>query len=687
MPTAAHEADHGAPLPPLPLGEGRDEGAFLPFPSARGVGGEGAKDPVCGMTVNPERSQHQAQHGGRTFHFCGPRCREKFLADPDKYQGSDRAIQTSGHRAIPPAPPGEPPEATLYTCPMHPEVRQSGPGSCPICGMALEPMRASAEPRQNPELADMTRRFVIGLALAIPLVAIEMGNLLAYPASAVVQFALATPVVAWAGAPLFARGFRSFASRNLNMFSLITLGAGIAYLESLFATFLPEVFPNLDVPLYYEPAAVIVVLVLLGQVLEIRAREQTGQAIRALLDLAPKTARRIRGDGTDEDVALALVGVGDQLRVRPGEAVPVDGIVLEGTSHVTESMVSGEAMPVAKGPGEQLIGGTLNGSGPLVMQAEKVGADTMLARIVAMVSEAERSRAPAQRLADSVSRVFVPAVVAIAAAAFIAWFAAGAGFGFALLAAISVLIIACPCALGLATPVSIMVGVGNGARMGVLFRSAEALERLTKVNTLVLDKTGTLTEGKPRVTAIEPVPGLAEEELLRLAASLERASEHPIAGALIAAAQEKKLALALPTDVRTAAGKGITGRVDGRKLALGNARLMTELGIAVDHEATEPTSAGTTVLFAALDGRAAGLIGIADPIKPSARGAIAALRGDGMRIVMLSGDRRATAEAVGRELGIDEVIAEVLPADKRDTVRRLQAEGRVVAMAGDGVND
>ena len=599
------------------------------------------------------------------------------------------------------------PRGTIYTCPMHPQIRQDGPGNCPICGMALEPLEVTAEAGPNLELIDMSRRFWIGLALAVPVVALEMGghipalglhDLISPRLSTLLQFLFATPVVLWAGWPFFERALASILHRSLNMFSLIALGTGAAYLYSLVATFLPGIFPagfrGMDgtVAVYFEAAAVITVLVLLGQVLELRAREQTGGAIRALLNLAPKTARRLTAAGEDEEISVVAVELGDKLRVRPGDGVPVDGTVLEGRSAVDESMVTGESMPVAKQPGAKLIGGTVNGTGSLVMRADKIGTDTMLARIVAMVAQAQRSRAPIQRMADTVSGYFVPAVILVAILAFIGWAVWGPtpALAYGLIAAVSVLIIACPCALGLATPMSIMVGVGKGALGGVLIKSAEALERMEKVDTLVVDKTGTLTEGKPRVVAVVPAQGLSETEILPLAASLERSSEHPLAAAIVAAARDRSLTLKDPTNFASITGKGVTGLVDSHAVALGNAKLMDDLGVnlgALAAEADALRREGATALFLALDGKPGGVIAIADPIKATTPAALESLKAAGMRIVMLTGDNRMTAEAVARKLGIDDVQADVLPEDKNSVVRRLRQEGRVVAMAGDGVND
>jgi Cu+-exporting ATPase len=660
-------------------------------PDAQGI----AIDPVCGMKVNTATAKHRFERDGRPVFFCSARCREKFIAASVNYL-------TKAEAPLPPAPKG-----TIYTCPMHPQIRQEGPGSCPICGMALEPLDAPAETGPNAELIDMSRRFWIGLILCLPVVALEMGghvprlglhDLVSPHRSVLLQFALATPVVLWAGWPFFERAWASFVHRSLNMFSLIALGTGAAYLYSLAATFLPGIFPvgfrGMDgtVAVYFEAAAVITVLVLLGQVLELRAREQTGGAIRALLNLAPKTARRLTSSGEDEEIPVAFVQFGDRLRVRPGDGVPVDGTVLEGGSAVDESMVTGESMPVAKQPGDRLIGGTVNGTGSLIMRAEKIGSDTMLARIVAMVAEAQRSRAPIQRMADLVAGWFVPAVILVALLAFVAWAIWGPApaLAYGLIAAVSVLIIACPCALGLATPMSIMVGVGKGAMSGVLIKSAEALERMEKVDTLVVDKTGTLTEGKPRVVAAVAAPGMSEALILSIAASLERSSEHPLAAAIVAAARDRSLPLRDATGFASDTGKGVRGLVDGHAVALGNARLMEELGVALgslDAQAHAQRQEGATALFLAIDGAPAGVIAIADPIKATTQAALDGLRADNVCIVMLTGDNRTTAEAVGRKLGIEDVQADVLPEDKNSIVRRLRQEGRVVAMAGDGVND
>ena len=643
------------------------------------------------MSVDPHTAKHHAEHRGHSYYFCSASCRTKFLDDPQKYLGKREPEPVA--------------EGTIYTCPMHPEIRQVGPGSCPICGMALEPDIASVDSGPNPELVDMTRRFWIGLVLTIPVFTLEMGAHVIGAHSWVdpklsnyIQFVFATPVVLWAGWPFFVRAWQSLVTRNLNMFTLIAMGTGVAYLYSLTATFLPEIFPHTfrghsGVPAsYFEAASVITVLVLMGQVLELRAREATSGAIRALLDLAPKTARRAKDDGSDEEISLDTVQIGDRLRVRPGDKVPVDGVVLEGRSALDESMVTGESMPVTKEKDSRVIGGTINKSGSFVMRADKIGRDTLLSRIVQMVASAQRSRAPIQRLADQVSAWFVPTVIAIALIAFVAWatFGPEPRFAFGLVAAVSVLIIACPCALGLATPMSIMVGVGRGAQAGVLIKNAEALERMEKIDTLVTDKTGTLTEGKPKVVAVKPAPGFDETKVLQLAASVERGSEHPLAEAIVAAAAERNLALSPVRDFDSPVGKGVIGMIEDKRLALGNARFLGELNIdtsALSAEAERLRGDGATAIFLAVNGKPAGVIAIADPVKATTPDALRALAAEGIRVVMLTGDNRTTAQAVARLLGIAEVEAEVLPDQKSAIVEKLHREGRAVAMAGDGVND
>jgi len=643
------------------------------------------------MTVDPHTAKHRSLHEGHPFYFCSVGCKTKFDDNPAKYLKD---------RAPPPVI-----EGAIYTCPMHPEIRQPGPGFCPICGMALEPETVSADTGPNPELADMMRRFWIGLALTLPVFALEMGGHLTglnhwigQTVSNWVQFALATPVVLWAGWPFFERGWASVKSRNLNMFTLIAMGTGVAWLYSVVATALPHVFPasmrvsDGAVPVYFEAAAVITVLVLLGQVLELRARENTSGAIRALLDLSPKSARRLSADGTEADVGLDDVQAGDRLRVRPGERVPVDGEIIEGRSSIDESMVTGESMPLTKSTGDQVIGGTINQSGAFIMRADKVGRDTMLAQIVQMVAQAQRSRAPIQKLADQVSGWFVPAVIAVALLAFAIWGLLGPEprFTYGLIAAVSVLIIACPCALGLATPMSIMVGVGRGAQSGVLIKNAEALERMEKVDTLVIDKTGTLTEGRPSVVAIHTASGIEEAELLRLAASLEVASEHPLAAAIVRSANERGLKLSAVSEFDSPIGKGVTGIVDGQRLVIGNARIMEQAQIdtqAFDEPADQLRKDGSTAIFVGSDDKVIGILAIADPVKPTTPEAVAALKGAGIKVIMLTGDNATTAKAVAAKLGIDEVEAEVLPEDKGKIVERLRHAGRIVAMAGDGIND
>ena len=650
------------------------------------------KDPVCGMDVTPDRvAGGSAEHSGTTYWFCSRGCREKFVADPTGYVG----------------PPSTPVSDTrTYTCPMHPEVRQIGPGSCPKCGMALEPVEAAAaDEGPSPELVDMTRRFRVSLALTLPVFALATAEMAAAELAAMLhptarlwtQLLLSAPVVLWGGWPFFVRGWQSIVTRSLNMFTLIALGTGTAFAYSVFAMLFPDALPRGMrhggvPPVYFEAAAVITTLVLLGQVLELRARSATSGAIRALLGLAPKTARRLRADGSEEDVPLEHVQPGDSLRVRPGERVPVDGVVREGASAVDESMVTGEPIPVEKGPGARVTGGTVNGTGGFVMRAERVGAETLLAQIVRMVGEAQRSRAPIQRLADLVSAWFVPAVVMVAVVTAIVWGLYGPEprLAYALVNAVAVLIIACPCALGLATPMSIMVGTGRGAQAGVLIRNAEALETLEKVDTLVVDKTGTLTEGKPRLVSVVAAAGSTEPEVVALAAGLERGSEHPLAAAILAGAVERNVTPADLSEFRSLTGRGVTGVADGRRVALGNTRLVQELGVEpgpLAGQAEALRAEGQTVMFLVAGDAVAGILGVADPIKPSTPEAIRFLQGEGLRVIMLTGDSRITAQAVARVLRLDDVIAEVLPEQKVEMVRRLHAEGRVVAMAGDGVND
>ncbi len=657
-----------------------------------------AIDPVCGMTVQLGIGKPSLKFQGVEYHFCDPGCRQKFAANPQHYL-------TGEHRK--PAEPAQAPASAgvEYTCPMHPEIRQIGPGSCPICGMALEPVTVTQETGPSHELIDMTRRFWIGLVLALPVFALEMGGhltglhmLLGKQTSNLIQFAMATPVVLWAGWPFFVRGYKSLLTRNLNMFTLIAMGTGVAWVYSVVATFLPDIFPEEfreadgSVAVYFEAAAVITVLVLLGQVLELRARERTSGAIKALLGLAPKTARQVSANGEESEVEIAAIAVGDILRVRPGEKVPVDGVVTEGRATVDELMVTGESLPVTRETGGKVIGGTLNASSGFLMRAEKIGSETMLSRIVQMVADAQRSRAPIQRLADQVSGWFVPLVIFVAILAFAAWSIWGPEprYSYGLVAAVAVLIIACPCALGLATPMSIMVGVGRGAQAGVLIRDAEALERLERVDTLVIDKTGTLTQGKPSVTAIATVEGQDEDEVFGLVASVEQASEHPLGAAIVAAAKARKLALAKVAGFDSPSGKGAIGMVNRKRIAIGNAGFLKELSIATDalaEKADAMRQDGATAVYAAINGKLAAVIGIADAVKDTTPAALKALRDAGVRLVMLTGDNRITAQAVGRRLGIDEVEADVLPDKKAEVVARLRSEGRIVAMAGDGVND
>ena len=659
---------------------------------ARARTGE-VKDPVCGMNVDPVTAKYRTDYNGRPYFFCSARCKAKFEADPARYLHPR------------PSKPEAAPAGTIYTCPMHPEIRRLGAGTCPICGMALEPLLVSADQAQNDELNDMTRRFWIGLVLTLPVFALEMGGhvfgiteRVGQQNSNWLQLVLATPVVLWAGAPFFVRGAQSIASRHLNMFTLIALGTGAAWLYSTVATLFPATFPTAlrghdgALPAYFEAAAVITVLVLLGQVLELRARDSTSGALRALLNLAPKTARRLHEDGADEEIGLDEVQVGDTLRVRPGEKIPVDSVVVDGRSSVDESMVTGESLPVTKAAGDRVIGGTLNQSGGLTIRADKIGRDTMLSQIVQLVSEAQRSRAPIQRLADQVAGWFVPLVLAIAALAFAAWAIWGPEprFSYALLAAVAVLIIACPCALGLATPMSIMVGVGRGAQLGVLIKSAEALERMENVNTLLIDKTGTLTEGRPAVTRIVSAQGFTEPEILRLAASVERASEHPFGQAILRAAEAKGLHLAPVVNFDAPTGRGALGEVEGRRVVIGSARFLADEGIDAEQlgeTADRLRADGATAILMGVDDALAGIFAIADPIKPSTPAAVKALRALGLQLVMVTGDNRTTARAIARSLGVDEIEAEVLPEQKSAIVARYQKAGRVVAMAGDGVND
>ncbi|MBI1951466.1 MAG: heavy metal translocating P-type ATPase [Acidobacteria bacterium] len=673
------------------------------------------RDPVCGMEVDPAGGGPRLEHHGHTYNFCCDGCMNLFKAEPAKFLVAPAQSGHAAHAAHAPYSPS----GAKYTCPMHPEVVRDRPGSCPICGMALEPVTPSLQEEDSAELRNMTRRFWIGVVLAAPLLFVAMSGM-APGATADhagtarlpwLQLVLATPVVAWCGWPFFARGWASIVNRRLNMFSLIALGTGVSYLYSVVATLFPGLFPASlrahggQVEVYFETAAVIIVLVLLGQVLELRARSRTGGAIRALLQLQPRAARRLRDDGIEEDVALEQVLPGDRLRVRPGEKAPVDGVVLEGRSTVDESTMTGEPIPLKKGPGDRLIGGTVNGTGSLLMRAERVGADTLLAQIVRMVSEAQRSRAPIQGLADVVSSWFVPAVMAVAVFAFLAWLLAGPEprLAHAVVAAVAVLIVACPCALGLATPISIMVATGRGAAAGVLIRNASALESLERADTLVVDKTGTLTEGRPRLATIVAAAGFSEGEVLRLAAALETGSEHPLAAAIVSGARERGIQPAAASGFESETGAGVTGTVGGRRVALGNLPMMERARSAAAASGPAPAAdpaadalirradglrrEGQTVMFLALDGSLRGLLGVSDPIKATAPDAIRDLRREGVRVLMVTGDSRATADAVARRLGIDEVRAEVLPALKAEVVRALQEEGRVVAMAGDGVND
>ncbi|MEQ1580605.1 MAG: heavy metal translocating P-type ATPase [Steroidobacteraceae bacterium] len=657
--------------------------------SQHGASSEGAEiDPVCGMVVKPT-SPHRMQFHGHDYGFCSAGCLKKFAANPEAYLTPQPAPAAATSPVIE--------HGVKYTCPMHPEIVRDGPGSCPICGMALEPMTVTRLEPENVELKEMTRRLVAGTVLAAPLFVIAMLHVMS-PWALWVQFLLATPVVLWAGAPFFQRGWESVRTWNLNMFTLIALGVGVSYGFSLVALLAPQLFPPAfrdghgQVGVYFEAAGVIVVLVLLGQVLELRARSRTNAAIRALLDLAPPTAHRLDAGNNEQDVPLADVLVGDRLRVRPGEKIPVDGVVLDGASAVDESMMTGESLPVEKRTGDRVVGATLNGTGTLVMRAEKVGSETLLSRIVQSVAEAQRTRAPIQRLADQVAAWFVPAVVASAALSAILWAMIGPEprWAHALVIAVSVLIIACPCALGLATPMSIMVAAGRGAQAGVLFKDAAALERLRDVDTLIVDKTGTLTEGRPTIASVRTVDAMPESDLFFLAGSLEQGSEHPVAAAIVAGATARGAMLSDVTEFRSLTGRGVTGRVAGRAVALGNVALMKEFGISTDalqEEVLSLSRDGQTVMYVAVDGVLAGSIGVADAIKPTTRDTIAQLQAEGLKVIMVTGDNPLTAAAVGRKLGLDQIEAEVLPDQKAAVVRRLQAQGRVVAMAGDGIND
>jgi P-type Cu+ transporter len=700
-------------------------------------------DPICGMQVEASTAAGKYEYKGQTYFFCSHHCLEKFKEDPEKFLKAHGHEQARGHAAAPASQSGKPEQRTYvcpmdpevreskpgacpkcgmalepaassapavkteYVCPMHPEIVRPEPGFCPICGMALEPKTVTLEEEANPELVDMTRRFWVSVVLSAPIALLAMSDTIpGQPIQRIaspqllnwLQLGLATPVVLWGGWPFFQRGWASIINRSLNMFTLIAIGVGTAYVYSVVATFFPHLFPQSfrghtgEVGVYFDAAAVITTLVLLGQVLELRARSKTSRAIKALLGLAPKTARLIRNDGTEVDVPLEQVKPGDRVRVRPGEKIPVDGIVLEGTTSVDESMITGEPIPVEKTKGSKITGGTVNGTGSFIMQAERVGSDTLLAQIVRMVAEAQRSRAPIQKLADVVAGYFVPAVVVVAVLTFIVWalFGPEPAMAYALVNAVAVLIIACPCALGLATPMSIMVGTGRGATAGVLIKNAEALEVLEKIDTLVVDKTGTLTEGKPRLISVIPVQGQDESEVLYLAASLERGSEHPLAAAIVSGAEQRKVKLADAREFRSITGKGVVGSIEGKRVALGNRKLLEELNVAprdLWEGSEELRKDGQTVMYVVVEGAVAGLLSVADPVKSSTPEAIRMLHEDGIKIVMLTGDNRTTAEAVAKRLGIDEVQAEVLPEQKSAVVKRLQAEGRMVAMAGDGVND
>jgi Cu+-exporting ATPase len=691
---------HAAPPPNEPS---RKRSSLELFPLVLPAAGS-ETDPVCGMLVDPAKAAASWEYEGRTYHFCCGHCLHKFQANPQAYLTGGAKIEMPAEAPLL-RDGASGPQTVQYYCPMDPEVVSDHPGSCPKCGMALEPRTVTLEEAPNPELVDMSRRFWVGLVLTIPLFLLAMSDLL--PGQPLKQFngtvlnaiqlLLATPVVLWCGWPFFERAWTSVLHRSPNMFTLIALGVGAAYLYSLAATVVPGLFPEGfrmgdTVEPYFDTAAVVTILVLLGQVLEVRARSRTSAAIRKLLGLAPKTARLLRPDGREEDVPLDQVRVGDRLRVRPGEKVPVDGAVIEGRTAVDESMITGEPVPLEKSPGDRVVGGTVNGTGSLVIRAERVGADTLLAQIVRLVGEAQRSRAPIQRLVDRVAMYFVPAVLAVSQLTFLGWSIWGSDprMAHGLVNAVAVLIIACPCALGLATPMAIMVGTGRGAEQGVLVRNAEALELLHRADVLAVDKTGTLTEGKPRLAQVEPAPGFNPDELLRLAASLERGSEHPLAAAMVQGAEQRGLALAEAKEFQSLTGKGVSGRVEARVVTLGSSALLEERGIetGVMKSRLESLRAeGQTVILVAVDGRLAGLVSVADPVRPTSAEAIRRLQADGLQVIMLTGDHRTTAEAVARSLGIKQVLAEVLPQEKIAVVRRLQAEGHIVAMAGDGIND
>ena len=692
--TAKHKIEHEGEMVYFCSPRCKEKFAADPAKYPLGVNPSQTIDPVCGMTVDPATAKHKLEHNGKTVYFCNPKCKDKFAADPAKY--------ADGPPAPEPAPAG-----TMYTCPMDPEIIQEGPGTCPICGMALEPMGIpTGDEGPNPELVDFTRRFWVGTILTIPVLILAMGPMLGLPirewlgepVAAWLELVLATPIVLWSGWPFFERGWTSIKTLKFNMWTLIAIGTGVAFVYSVVATVWPGVFPegfrmeNGGVAVYFEAAAVIIVLVLLGQILELRAREKTGGAIRALLDLAPKKARRLDAEGNDEEVPLDDVMKGDRLRVRPGEAIPVDGIVLEGSSSTDESMLTGESLPVSKKPGDDVTGGTLNKTGSFVMEAQRVGSETMLSRIVGMVADAQRSRAPIQRLADVVAGYFVPVVLVAAVIAFIVWALVGPSpaLAYAIVAAVSVLIIACPCALGLATPMSIMVATGRGAQAGVLAKNAESLERLSDVNVLIFDKTGTVTLGEPRLTDWKAASGVSDSQLLLLAGSLERGSEHPLAEAIVKGAQDEGAKLVDAQDFEAVTGKGVRGLVTGRKVAIGNAAMMRDLAVDVAPLAKDVERLqgdGKTAMFVAVDDKLAGIVAVSDPVKDGAGEAIQALHEEGLRVVMVTGDNRRTADAVAAQLGIDEIHADVLPQDKARIVKELQATGAKVAMAGDGVND